>query len=305
MSDAIMKADPLWELLGRSSEIFGNSLRAPIAFFGELSEKLSYFTDQQGPLVSEKMKSMGAAIMFAVRPLRKLLFWFGILPAAFTFAKNLLDKGFDTSSWEELAIQIGTIALALGMIAPKLKKVANGIRSVTKSTKSLKKGNTSTTSTSASTGSSTTSKFGKTSLESLRQQSSRMSWSQGNPSYDFGRLRGLTKGIGSKALGVLGLGLMAKDGYENFMDSNLVKSLTGRVTDLELSAYRQYGVGTPFSPDTMQSVNAVAPNPTPQINGDIIFNVETNDPEEFLDIVNGRMDEVFRGAATTNPVNEK
>ena len=289
MSDAIMKAEPLWRILGKSSEVFVNALRAPIELFGVLGEKMGIFVNEDGPMLSDKMKGIGAAIMLAVRPLRKLLFLFGILPAAFTFAKDIIENGFDTSSWKDLAIQIGTIVAAVTMLAPKLLKIARSLSRMSRSVRGLRRGGFTIGTTAGSALEDASRRDGKRGPRYRGRGKGILGMAAGNP-----YLMGAMALIHSKSIG----------GGKDFINGSEGRmSFTEKLDSQNRMLNLLKGTNSSLNPSALAGAG-FAGN-APQVNGDIVFNVTTNDPEEFFDTVNQRLDEVFRGTSATNPVDEK
>lgn len=310
MSTALAEAEPLWILLGKSASFFGSALEAPIELAGTLASKLGHFTEE-GYKFSDAAKQMGLMIVAILKPLRKAAFWFFILPAAIAAVNDLIENGFNTDSWQDLALQLGVIGVAVGGLLFKFRKL---FRLFNKAPKLKTSGWWNRGGSAASSGSSATR---SPSIESLRRDSAKSSWNRATRSFwkmpewlksagekiSSNRVvsqAGGLKGIGGKALGPLSMIPMLPDAYESIMDSNVVRSFTGRATDLDLAAFRDYGVGTALNPDTMQSVNSVA-QAAPQFNGDINFNIESNDPEEVGLYVNEKLNDLLRGASLQNP----
>ncbi len=126
LSDAIMKAEPLWIALGKISEFVFMPLRAGIELFGSLASKLGILGDAaEGN--ETKIKLFGLALASVFRWSRKLLAVFLLIPAAFSGVSKLLDG--EQLTWQEWALTLAGIAASLGMILSTLTRI-KGIRNV-------------------------------------------------------------------------------------------------------------------------------------------------------------------------------
>lgn len=126
MSDAIMRAEPLWIALGKATEFAMFPLRAFFELLGVLGEDLGDYNK----LLSEHeglVKLAGLAMMALFKWSRKLLLVFLLIPAAMSGMAKWLDG--EKLSWEEWAITIAGIVASLGAMVGILKKI-KGLGSV-------------------------------------------------------------------------------------------------------------------------------------------------------------------------------
>lgn len=122
LSDALVRAEPLWEALGKASVYVGTALEAPVELFGVLASKLpvveKFVTEN-----STAFKLLGAALVTVVKPLRKMFLFFAAIPLAMMAITDLLENWGRDRTFEEWAVQIGAIALGLYALKGPLKMV--------------------------------------------------------------------------------------------------------------------------------------------------------------------------------------
>jgi len=123
ISDAMMRAEPLWIILGELSEHLGRALRAPVELFGALAERLGYFT-AEGYEASTQLKLMTATFVALVRPLRKLWAAFYLIPFAIAAITDTLDNGIN--GWDDFGIKLASWAGA----AVALHKALGGVNRI-------------------------------------------------------------------------------------------------------------------------------------------------------------------------------
>lgn len=121
-STAVQKAEPLWEALGKASVYVGKALEAPIELFGTLSQRLPLLNNFISQNATE-FKILGAALIYMLKPLKKLFLIAGVLPFGLAAINDLIQNWNRDRSWQEWAVQIGLAAAALGVLGGSLRKV--------------------------------------------------------------------------------------------------------------------------------------------------------------------------------------
>lgn len=281
MSTAIAEAEPLWELLGRSATFVGNALEAPIELFGKLSEKLGFFTDE-GFQVSDNIKRIGAMLTILLKPLRRIAFYFGILPAAISFISDVLENGFSDKGLLEVSAGLGAIVLAAGMAIAKLRRMAGFLSTISglrrggmlggpkaggpRSTPGQKSGGS---------GVSRMSRIGS-GLAGAAALGSRAGWVgiAGMTAFEILDMLGVTDAIGES------VGNFVESNQSPYYSRNPQAMLMGRNMPMAMGMMRER---------------------LARLDGDINFNITSDNPEEVADTVNRELDSIFRGASVINP----
>jgi tape measure domain-containing protein len=117
-SEAINRAEPFWDILGKTLERFGDIVEVPVELFGALSERIPQATAFIKKH-DEAFKLLGASIVLAVKPLRSLfLLYYGMA----SISDLLLDPDRDRS-WQEWVSQLTLAGGALFVILGTIKKI--------------------------------------------------------------------------------------------------------------------------------------------------------------------------------------
>lgn len=301
MSRAIAEAEPLWILLGRATQFVGSALEAPIELFGILASKLGFATEE-GYKMNDFLKSLLFWSVVLLKPLRKIATWLWLIPEAASAARDLLENGFEGKGWKEIALQIGLVLAGLVALVAPLMKIAKMIKGVGKDAKStfdaakrFGRGGKSTGTTSGSRTS--TSSGGSSYQDRLRRQ--------GNTARRAGQMRKARNFLKMSAIranpliaGAMALGHSEKLG--GGMD--YIENSAGRpsFTDKLDSQRNMFNMVNPSNPLYMRPEG----NST-QLNGDVIFNIESNDPEEVGRIVEDRFSGLLRLESDKNPTTEQ
>lgn len=119
-SDSIMRADPLFEVLGRMSEYLLRPVEAGLELFGALSEVLGEFGISVFD-AKNSTKSLLLVMGLLFRWSRRMLAVFYLIPAAVSGVSEII-KG-ENLTWQEWAVTLAGVAASLGIIAGALGKM--------------------------------------------------------------------------------------------------------------------------------------------------------------------------------------
>lgn len=124
MSDATMRAEPLWKLLGQTSKFVGQAIEVPIELFGTLAERLGFFTDEAGK-ANEKAMLIGAALLAVSKKARTLFAVLWLIPATLSGINNIIQNGIQ--DWKDWAFVVAGIAASALLLRNRLGGIAGSL----------------------------------------------------------------------------------------------------------------------------------------------------------------------------------
>lgn len=295
MSTSIAEAEPLWILLGRSAQFFSNALQAPIELVGTLAGKLGHFTEE-GYELSESAKSMAAWLTILVKPLRRAAFWFLLLPASISAVNDLLENGFETDDWRELALQLGIIAVTVGALIWKFRRFFGMLSRAPKAAKDFFGGGRSRSTTGPTSGS-TRGQGPQGRSRAGGGGGSIPEWLRG------GGKVGAAARLGSRFLGPVGWGVMGIELVNMLRQTDTAQSILSSINEnaqAKNMSHREQLIRDQAAANFPMHMNMMRER-LANLNGDITFNIESNDPERVSESVRETIDDLFRGASLQNP----
>ncbi len=133
-ADSIKKANPVWQLFGKISEIVGRALRAPIELLGTLSAMLDgVLIDKMGNF-TDKAKALAAALLLVSRKARIIAIAFWLIPAAISAINDTLQNGM--GGWDDWVTKLGIAAAAIAVLAKPLRNLVKLLRDITRLSRS-------------------------------------------------------------------------------------------------------------------------------------------------------------------------